>query len=266
MNLTPDEAVLVRRMLDSEPAAGDSDDDDPLARLALLERLNTEAPPLGAHVFQLVCELGGEAAKKVAANTKERKALRETLGVKALPKGAGPAKVVYLSAPTLNEYNGLDPWQKEALRKAYDEAIEALKSKWPAWSCGSVDRLQARPGKTSRCKRCKGSGTVMGSEKKRPVQKTCPVCNGAKVVGAAPIMVRDGGRRRAVYVVRESSARPDEESLDGHLGAKIPVDRLVQAGVLRGDSHDWLVRYGTWKRAKPGEGRVVVDVYEIADG
>lgn len=260
MNLTPDEAALVRRMLDGEDL-----EDDAFAVLSFRERLDTEAPALGAHVFQLVCELGGEAAKKVAVNTKERKALRETLGVKALPKGTGPAKVVYLSAPTLNEYNGLDPWQKEALRKAYDEAIETLKSKWPAWSCGSVDRLQARPGKTSRCKRCKGSGTVMGSEKKRPVQKTCPVCNGAKVVGAAPIMVREGGRRRAVCLTRESSVRPDEDATD-IAGGKVPLDRLVQAGVLRGDSHDWLVRYGTWKRAKPGEGRVVVDVYEIADG
>ena len=262
MNLTPDEAALVRRMLDGEP----QEDDDPLGRLALRERLNAEATPLGAHVFRLVCELGGDAAKKVAANTKERKALRESMGVKALPKGTGPAKVVYLSAPTLNEYNGLDPWQKEALRKAYDTEIETLKSKWPTWSCGSTDKLHARPDKLVKCNRCKGSGTVMGSLAKRPIQKTCPECLGTKTVGAAPIVMREGGRRRAVVVTRESSVRPDEESLDAHLGAKIPLDRLVQAGVLRGDSHDWLVRYGTWQRAKPGEGRVVVDVYEIADG
>ena len=80
MNLTPDEAAIVRRMLDGEP----QEDDDPLGRLALRERLNAEAPPLGARVFRLVCELGGDAAKKVAANTKERKALRESMGRSAV--------------------------------------------------------------------------------------------------------------------------------------------------------------------------------------
>ena len=262
MNLTPDEAAIVRRMLDGEP----QEDDDPLGRLALRERLNAEAPPLGARVFRLVCELGGDAAKKVAANTKERKALRESMGRKALPKGVGPAKVVPLAGPTMNEYNALDPWRKEALRKAYDEEIERLKPFYMEWSCGSTDRLVTRDNKLVKCKRCKGSGKVVGSVKKRPVQKTCPDCNGATVVGAAPLMVREGGRRRAVFVTRESSVRPDEESLDAHLGSKVALDRLVHAGVLRGDSHDWLVRYGTWQRAKPGEGRVVVEVYEIANG
>mgnify|MGYP000399706050 CR=1 FL=1 len=38
---------IVRRMLDGEP----QEDDDPLGRLALRERLNAEAPPLGARVF-----------------------------------------------------------------------------------------------------------------------------------------------------------------------------------------------------------------------
>jgi len=262
MNLTPEEAALVRRMLDGDVSL----EDELFEKLALRERLNTEAPPLGARVFQLVCELGGDAAKKVAANTKERKALRESMGRKALPKGVGPAKVVPLAGPTMNEYNALDPWRKEALRKAYDEEIERLKPFYMGWSCGSTDRLVTRDNKLVKCKRCKGSGKVTGSLKKRPVEKTCPECNGSTVVGAAPIMVREGGRRRAVVVTRESSVRPDEESLDAHLGAKVALDRLVQAGVLRGDTHDWLVRYGTWKRAKPGEGRVTVDVYEIADG
>lgn len=260
MNLTPDEAALVRRMLD-----GESLEDDVFEKLAFLERLNSEAPPLGAHVFQIVCELGGDAAKKVAANTKERKALRESLGVDKLPKGVGPAKVVCLSAPTLNEYNALDRWKKGEICDAFDAEIETLKSKWPAWSCGSVDRLQERPGKLAKCRKCKGTGEVMGKARGVPVKKSCMECGGTASVAALPLNVREGGRRRAVVVTRESSARPDEEALDS-IGGKIPLDRLVQAGVLRGDSHDWLVRFGQWQRAKPGEGRVVVDVYEIADG
>lgn len=262
MNLTPDEAALVRRMLSEDT----STDDEVFGKMALRERLNAEAPPLGARAFRLVCELGGDAAKKVAANTKERKALRESMGRKALPKGVGPAKVVPLAGPTMNEYNALDPWRKEALRKAYDEEIERLKPLYMEWSCGARVYIVTREDKLVKCKRCKGSGKVAGSVKKRPVQKTCSDCNGGGARGAAPLMVREGGRRRAVVVTRESSVRPDEESLDAHLGAKVALDRLVQAGVLRGDTHDWLVRYGTWQRAKPGEGRVVVDVYEIADG
>lgn len=261
MNLTPDEAALLRRMLDGDAIA----EGDLFEKLALRERLNAEAPPLGGRVFRLVCELGGDAAKKVAANTKERKALRESLNVDRLPKGVGPEKPVGLVAATLNEYNALEPWRKEALRKAFDEEIERLKPFYQDWSCGSTDRLQERPGKTSKCRRCKGTGKVMGKKRGIPVQKTCPKCAGATVVDALPLNVREGGRRRAVFVTRESSVRPDEEALDV-MGAKIPLDRLVHAGVLRGDTHDWLVRYGTWKRAKPGEGRVVVDVYEIADG
>ncbi len=223
MNLLPHEAAIIRRFL-AGPAAG-APPPDPAAELSLLLRMNEEAPPLGAHVFQIVCKLGSDATKEVAANTKERKALREQLGKKRLGKGEGPARVAPLMAATMNEYNALDPWRKEAIRKAFDQEIERLKTSWPAWWCGSLDRT-----------------VVVKTKEKR---------------------VREGGRRRAVLVTRESSLRPDELALDT-IGAKIPLDRLVQAGVLRGDSPQWLARFCEWKRAAPGEGRVIVDVYEIA--
>lgn len=224
MNLLPSEADVVRRLLlgESVPAASG------FASVALYDRLTEEAPPLGAHVFRLVCELGSDAAKKVAANSKERRELREHLGVKRLGKGQGPAKVVPLMAATLNEYNALEPWRKEALRKAYDAEIERLKKHWPTWSCGCVDRVN-------------------------PAERTR---------SGEPKVSRESGRRRVVVVMRYSSIRPDETTVDV-LGGKIAVDRLVQAGVLRGDTLGWLARYGGWVRAAPGEGRVEVDVYEV---
>lgn len=261
MNVRPEESALIRALLAkvSDPLAPDP---HPMVMLAFESRLAEEAPPLGAHVFRLECELGGDAKKKVAAVTKERRTLRESLGKSRLDKGEGPAKIAPLAALTLNEYNAYDPFQKEDLRKAYDAEIERLKKDWPAWSCGAVDTLISRPDVTHKCKKCKGTG--MKLPKGAPTTKSCGVCKGTKLVGAPPLLNREGGRKRAVVVTRFSSVRPDEESVDATLGGKIPVDRLVQAGVLRGDTHVWLVRYGSWVPCLRGEGRVVVDVYEIA--
>lgn len=220
MKLLPAEADVFRYLLTGSGPAPD------LAALAdSAARLAEEAPPLGEHVFRLECLLGTDARKLTDANTKARKSLREELGVKRLGKGQGPPKVTPLSAPTMNEYNGLNPWQKEALRKEYDAAIGELRANWPRWSCGVVER------------------TVQGPKK--------------------PRVVKEGGRRRAIVLTRESSVRPDELALDA-VGGKIPVDRLVHAGVLRGDTLAWLVRYVVWRQVAPGEGRVVVDVYDLA--
>lgn len=224
MNLRPFEADMIRRIL----APAGTAERDAFAELGFLVRVNEEAPPLGERVFQIVCKLGNDARKEMDAVHKERKALREQLGKKRLAPGEGPAKVKPIYAPTLNEYNALDRWKKGELCDAIDLEIDRLKKVWPAWSCGCVDRLMVT-------KKSKG--------KER--------------------LVREGGRKRIVVVTRESSVRPDEESLDGHLGGKIPIDRLVHAGVLRGDNHEWLVRYGHWVKASPAEGRVVVDVHEV---
>ena len=140
MMLDPHEAALIRRHLH------DPSGEDGFAILSFQERLAHEAPPLGEHVFRLVCELGTDAAKKVAANTKARKEAREALGVNRLPKGEGPDKIVPLSAPTMNEYNGLDPWRKEALRKAYDEEIETRKKGWPSTASRGAERPRASTG------------------------------------------------------------------------------------------------------------------------
>ena len=219
MNILPGEAAIVRHLLtgQGEPPS--------LAELAEFEeRLDEEAPQLGQHVFRLVCMLGTEARALQAQNQKERKAMREQLGKKALPKGVGPAKVNPVFAPSLNEWNSLNPWQKTALRDATDKAIADAKDGWPHWPCGSVFR------------------TVMEKKEARVVQ--------------------EGGRKRAVVITRESSVRPDELSVDV-LGGKCPVDRLVHAGVLRGDTARWLVRYCNWRPAARGDGRVIVDVYEV---
>lgn len=261
MNLTPTEAGIVRRLLSGDvPGAHPP---DAVAEFTFLLRLNEEAPPLGDHVFRLECVLGTDAAKEIAANTKERKKLREALGKTRLGKGEGPARVVPRAAPTLNEYNAMDPWRKEALRAAFDKEIENLKARWPAWSCGATERSVPRPGKSKKCPTCKGQQAITRKRKEGLVRVPCEDCAATGKVGADPQIVREGGRRRVVVVTRESSVRPDELSIDAHLGGKIPLDRIVQAGVLRGDSHKWLVRYGTWKEAPPGEGRVVIDVYEI---
>lgn len=262
MNLRPSEAEIVRRLIAGESTPGAASP-DPGAEIALLLRLNAEAPPLGAHVFQLVCILGSDANKLINASLRDRKKLRTQLGKTRLGNGEGPKVPKLVSAPTMNEYAALDPWKKGDVCDAMDAAINDLRTEWPMWSCGSTDRPVERPDKKTRCPDCKGAGSVMRKRKAGIVRVECSACGGSGKVPAPPQMVREGGRRRAVVITRESSVRPDEESLDAHLGGKIPIDRLVQAGVLRGDNHTWLVRYGQWKEAPPGAGRVVVDVYEI---
>jgi hypothetical protein len=70
------------------------------------------------------------------------------------------------------------------------------------------------------------------------------------------------GRRRAVVFTRRSSRRPDEISVDG-CGGKVPIDRLVRAGVLAGDAGKRLVRDARWEPADPGDGEFVVEVFDV---
>lgn len=69
-------------------------------------------------------------------------------------------------------------------------------------------------------------------------------------------------RPRAVRVTRFSSSMPDEIGVDV-IGGKIPIDRLVEAGILQGDKAEDLQREPAWKRAAPGEGSLLVQVYEL---
>jgi len=71
------------------------------------------------------------------------------------------------------------------------------------------------------------------------------------------------GRRR-VEVTRHSSRQPDELSAD-ILGAKLVLDALVKAGVLRDDSIKWCERVARWEQAPPGHGRLVVEVFVALD-
>ena len=70
------------------------------------------------------------------------------------------------------------------------------------------------------------------------------------------------GERRAVRVTRHSSSCPDELGVDV-LGGKVPVDCLVRAGILAGDTMALLERDGRWEKAAPGAGRLVVEVFQL---
>jgi hypothetical protein len=69
-------------------------------------------------------------------------------------------------------------------------------------------------------------------------------------------------KRRRVVVTRYSSRQPDEIACD-IIGGKIPIDRLVKLGILAGDSAKWLEREARWVRVKPGEGKLVVEVFDV---
>lgn len=69
-------------------------------------------------------------------------------------------------------------------------------------------------------------------------------------------------RRRGVIVTRHSSRRPDELGVDV-IGGKVPIDRLVHAMVLAGDSDKHLLRDAVWTPAQPDEGKLVIEVFEL---
>jgi hypothetical protein len=74
-------------------------------------------------------------------------------------------------------------------------------------------------------------------------------------------LLRNKPRARGVRATRYSSAMTDEVSLD--LIAKMHVDRMVHAGILKGDSVKDIEREAFWKRAAPGHGYLVVEVFEL---
>jgi hypothetical protein len=207
----------------------------------LLDRLGREAIRLGPLVFQLEFLLFSDAMSRARPVKQARAELREKLGVKKLPAGVGPKLVVVPYAPTMNEYNGLLPGEKVALRSGIDGAIVAAKAAWPAWSCGATERAVVRP---------------------RAAKKNASAQAGKKSAQLPYRILREGGRRRAVIVTRESNRRPDDISADV-IGGKIPLDRLVHALVLRDDDDEWLVRMPRWKMAPRDAGKVRIEVYEL---
>lgn len=111
-------------------------------------------------------------------------------------------------APTLNQYDSMQPFEQKRMREQVDLRIMAELKAWPR------------------------------------------------------ALLRGESRRRGVRVVRRSASPCDEMSVDV-LGGKIPIDRLVKAGVLRGDSMNDLVREALWQPAPPGEGTLTVTIFEL---
>lgn len=69
--------------------------------------------------------------------------------------------------------------------------------------------------------------------------------------------------KRFVRVTRFSSVQPDEIGVDV-IGGKVPIDRLVKASILRGDTTADIEREAMWHKAAPGDGSLFVEVFELA--
>lgn len=143
---------------------------------------------------------------------------------KEAKKTAGRSRVpMGIFAPTLNEYHGLKSWEIASVKKQIGKQIAQAMATYHSWNMGVRESVKLVKGKVRR--------------------------------------ERSGGRRRIVVVTRYSLRRPDEIAADS-IGGKMPIDRLVAAGVLRGDSDKWCERIARWEHAPAGTGRVVVEVFE----
>lgn len=136
-------------------------------------------------------------------------------------------------APSMNVYAGMKPWSRAKLRTDIDAAILLQLPKWPNFKAGFTEIAEVV-----------NDRLVKG-----------------KVVKGGLRIKRIGGRQRLAIVRRHSSRQVDELSCDV-LGAKAPLDRLVQAGVLVDDNAKWLQRCAIWVPAKPKEGHLTIEVYE----
>lgn len=136
-------------------------------------------------------------------------------------------------APSMNVYAGMKPWSRAKLRADIDAAILLQLPKWPCFKAGFTET-----GKVVKDRLVKG-----------------------KVVKGGLRIKRLGGRQRIAVVRRHSSRQVDELSCDV-LGGKVPLDRLVQAGVLVDDNAKWLKREAIWVPAKPKDGYLTIEVFE----
>lgn len=161
-------------------------------------------------------------------------------GWRRLPwKCAEPAFALWLPlelAPPMNSYANMRGYQRAKIRTAVDGYIlQALSSReWPGALMGV---------------RRKKSGKIIKVKGKPRVRISTEIT---------------GGRARAVHVLRATKERLDELSCDT-AGGKIPIDRLVQHGILRGDSARWCRRSAAWQSAKLREGFMMVLVYELPE-
>lgn len=185
---------------------------------------------------RLTYDCGGKAAAwqgllretdaQLAAVAPRELVFRLELPIEAVDLGKAGKPLLIGLTPTLNAYAGMKGWARAKARTEVDRRIVVAQAAWSRWHSGVKKR--------------------------------------AKVVGGEPVIVAvpGTGRRRLVRLVRRSSRRVDEVSVDV-LGGKLPVDRLVQAEVLVGDSARWLEREAAWEPCDPGDGRVIVEVFEL---
>jgi hypothetical protein len=167
-----------------------------------------------------------ETEAQIAAVAPRELVFRLELPIEPVDLGKPGKPCLVKLASTLNEYAGMKGWARAKARTAVDKRIVVARASWPRWHCG----VQMR----------------------------------AKVVGGevVKVPVAGTGRRRLVRVVRRSSRRIDEVSLDV-VGGKLPVDRLKIAEIITGDSARWLEREAAWEPCDPGDGRVIVEVYDL---
>ncbi len=133
-------------------------------------------------------------------------------------------------APPMNAYAGMPRHARAKLRAAIDDEVTKAKTRWHSWDMG--------------VRRDTTADVLKGKIRKR--------------------MTVSGGHKRRIHVARHSSRKVDELSVDA-CGGKAPCDRLVIARILRDDSCRWLARGATWEYSRPGEGRFVVEVFELGD-
>ncbi|NUO50700.1 MAG: hypothetical protein HOV80_17760 [Polyangiaceae bacterium] len=131
-------------------------------------------------------------------------------------------------APSLNVFARMPWFKRHEMHATVDGFVRSAMSFWPQWHAGF--ELEAYVKKTKK--------------------------------GTRPAVRRKGGRRRGVVVTRNSVRPVDEISVD-ILGGKLPLDRLVQAGVLRDDNAKWCERRPQWVPAHPKQGFLTVAVYEL---
>ena len=168
-----------------------------------------------------------ETEAQLAARAPRELVFRLELPIEPVNLGKPGKKPVLIPlTPSLNVYSGMKGWARAKARTEVDRRIVVTKATWPGWHCGIRKR--------------------------------------AKVVGGEPVIVAvpGTGRRRLVRLVRRSSRRVDEITVDV-AGGKICVDRLTQAEILAGDSAKWLEREAAWEPCDPGDGRVIVEVYDL---
>ena len=157
-----------------------------------------------------------------------------------LPLELAPTMNTYASKKRIRGKNG-HRFVMAKLNKAVDEAIDGLLPLWPDAKLSDLQRW------TEVVKDARGRPRLTKKTRRPRVRKRA-----------------SGGRRRRVVVTRHSSVAPDEITVDV-AGGKLPLDRLVVAGVLRDDNRKWCEREARWEYAPPKQGRVVIEVFEMED-